>query len=339
MKHILIAALTAAAAFTPAAHAKKSYIVQVSVTADDIVVTRGDLVISASGARTYARELIHYVPPEILRAFMTTGEIRPNNQSLSVASSASGAVTSSAGGASVASEIAVGRNRALEAPATPPFANDTGEVAYDFEANRRLEIDHANKTIKTAETVHSPANPGRSILQGAPPTADPGQVAALGGLLRTFTQPRLDPKREIRTEPTGQTVTVPVNDQFVPCELHTLHRMGGEIGEACLADPNAVPYGDELMTHIRQLPLPGAGGDDLVGKLRQLTETGKLPIRFNYSEYELPVTFGSIVEVDDEQPPAEITDGGDLDDDTGRLLDVTEQKILAALADYERRAQ
>ena len=323
--------LAACLGFTAPATAE-TYRVGVTITADGISAANGDIYVSPGGVRAYLRNLLYFVPPEVLEVFRT-GRLDGLNRSVAVSSSSATGAVVSEGGTAVASEMAVARTGELSLSADPVFANAASEVAYDFQSNRRVEIDHEMRRITSQEAVYSPANPGKSIIEGAPESASKSQTDALSALFKTFTKPRLDPKREITPSATGETDIVIINGQSVPCDWYVLSRMGGAYGRACLADPANVPFGGDLRAAINGLPLAGAGNDDIVSCSRQLSETGKLPVKFYDDRYDLPIVFDSIevIEFGDEVEVA--------DSDVVRVssLEVVEAKIRKALAEYEQR--
>lgn len=315
---------------TPAI-AETTYNVGVTITADGISAANGEIYLNNKGVRAYIRSLLYFVPPEVLETFRTGG-FGSSQRSVSVSSSSSSVSVASESAGVAVSDMAAAKEAQLSLPAAPALANSKGEVVYDFQSNRRVEIDHEMRRISSKETVYSPANPGKSIIDGAPETASQQQTEALGALFKAFTKPRLDPKREIKTSATGETDVVIINAQSVPCDWYVLSRMGGAYGRACLADPENVPYGGDLRALISGLPLAGAGNDDIVSCARQLSETGKLPVKFYDDRYDLPVTFNRIVVVEEQEE--DVTDG---DAAASKALEMVEAKIRKTLADYEQR--
>ncbi|MGD2133957.1 MAG: hypothetical protein PVI23_14275 [Maricaulaceae bacterium] len=340
MKRILLLAAGMALS-VPAGALAQTYEIGVQISADDVVVSRGDLRISAAGIRAYANRLLIYVPADVLADYMTLGDPgRDVNDRPSTVSSAPGgaSVASDVGGAAVASELAVASTSDL--PVDPVDANTRAEVVYDLGAGRRIEIDHDNRTFHVADMTYTMDNPGASIIAGAPEGAQPDQTAALSNLLNQFTRPRLNPQDEITTTATGETGTVVINGRAVDCLWHTLSRMGGEYGRACLADPDHVPNGPAVFLLIRGLPLEAADKDDIVSTMRQLAETGRLPVSFSDDQYDLPVTISYVEEL--QEPAAsgdgEITDA-EVDPELARRLAVTEAQIRAVLPDYREDIQ
>jgi hypothetical protein len=57
-----------------------------------------------------------------------------------------------------------------------------------------------------------------------------------------------------------------------------VNQRNGAGGRACLADPSAVPDGSVILSSIRRLPLEGADGNDFAGRVRRLSDTGKIPL-------------------------------------------------------------
>ncbi len=311
-------------AIAPAAAAKKVIHVNVSIDYDDVRVVAGDLYLSEDGARTYAGDLYQHGPSFLLRGV--------DSGNVSAASATGAAAGSIAGGGAAVSRTGVARNQGIDIPAEPFDANGYAETAYDLDAMLRIEIDHEQRYLRSNPLIISNPGLGQSVIGGAPAGARADQLEALNGLFSTLGKPRLDPKREIKIVMNPDSGFAIINGQAVDCRWATLNRMGGSFARACLADPADLPNGAELMTMIRQVPIEGAGEDDLVGRARQIAETGKFPIIFRDDRYDLPVTVGSITEVDDD-----ITDAHGADRALSDQLAIAERKILATLEEYERR--
>lgn len=321
---IAISAL-AMLAVAPQAIAKRVYHVDVSVNFNDTRIVSGAMYLSEEGARTYGGDLFDRAPPLLLREG-AAGNVRSGSVVGAAIGSADGSAISAAGEGVSASEIAVGRNQEIELPANPIDSNRHREVAYDLMEKLRIEIDHDLRILRTHQLIISNENIGKMTVFGAPEGARPDQLGALNNLLRGFGRPRLDPKKEIKIVMDPDSDFAIVNGQAVDCRWATLNRMGGPFARACLADPDSLPDGREFIALLRELPLEGAGEDDLVGRMRQIAETDKVPVKFEDERSELPLTINAITDISDA-------------DDTAidAQLAVTQRKILEVLSEYERR--
>jgi len=157
-------------------------------------------------------------------------------------------------------------------------ANAFAEVIYDVEANKRIEVDHIGKTYSAKDLVLRLNNPADAILGQAPGAVSKRDQGALRGMMEAFTKPRLDPKRALSLEPMSLTKQVVIGSQKVSCDWFEIHQMGGAIGTACLSDPKSVPNGVAFLAKLHSLPLAGSGSNDIIGRVRRISDTGKLPV-------------------------------------------------------------
>jgi hypothetical protein len=260
-----------------------------SIPWEDGDVATGDVSFGPSGIRTFDDDLFVYFPGNL--ADGTGGDV----------ATANGASMSRTAGAAVArAESAVGGGSPVGETVD---VNTLNEVIYDLENNLRMEVDHERRTVNTRPIVNAPTD-GSSILAGAPDGASQEQLSALGDLLNTFTQDRPDPMSDVELVElnTEGVAEVGINgvSYTVPCANYQANERSGATGRMCMADPEAIPNGQDILAAIHQLPLAGADGNDFAGWIRRLSDMGKIPLAFFNDQLtppggpDLPVTVSYI---------------------------------------------
>ena len=142
-------------------------------------------------------------------------------------------------------------------------------------------LDLARQEYSEEPLIIAPANPYSAIRDQAPGEVSERDDAALRQLSEMMSRARLNPRDELKLgERDTQTPQIIMREPAFPCEWYTILKMGGPYASACFAPQTGLPMGAEFRAGIEQIPLAGAGGDDLIAMLRQLIElrSGSIPV-------------------------------------------------------------
>ena len=144
---------------------------------------------------------------------------------------------------------------------------------FSSESGTIQNINLAREDYTEEPMVIVASNPYSTIRNQAPDELSERDDAALRELGNMLSRPRLSPRDELKLgDPDPEMPGIIMREPPFPCEWYTILKMGGPYASVCFASDGDVPMAADIRAALLQVPLEGAGGDDLIAMLRQLIE-------------------------------------------------------------------